>query len=56
MKHTVSFFKIKIKEINDLLEKENYIHRLRMQFVMEKWQLNKLTVISYSLVFKALLL
>ena len=41
MKHTVSFFKRKIKEINDGLEKENYIHRLRGQFVMEKGQLNK---------------
>ena len=41
MKHTVSFFKRKIKEINDGLEKENYIHSLRGQFLMEKGQLNK---------------
>lgn len=41
MKHTVSFFKRKIKEINDGLAKENYIHRLRGQFAMEKGQLNK---------------
>ncbi len=41
MKHTISFFKRRIKEINDGLEKENYIHRLRGQFVMEKGQLNK---------------
>lgn len=41
MKHTVSFFKRRIKEINDRLERENYIHRLRGQFVMDKGHLNK---------------
>ena len=41
MKYTVSFFKRKIKAINDGLEKENYIHRLRGQFEMEKGQLKK---------------
>ena len=41
MKHTVSFFKRRIKEINDGLEKENYIQRLRAQYVMEKGQLKK---------------
>lgn len=39
MKHTVSFFKRRIKEINDGLEKENYIQRLRAQYLMEKGQL-----------------
>lgn len=43
MKHTVTFFKRRIKEINDGLEKENYIHRLRGQFVIEKGQLKKVT-------------
>ena len=41
MKYTVSFFKRKIKAINDGLEQENYIHRLRGQFEMEKGQLKK---------------
>ncbi|RZM28064.1 MAG: hypothetical protein EOO88_10465 [Pedobacter sp.] len=41
MKYTVSFFKRKIKDINDGLEKENYVHRLRGQFEMEKGQLKK---------------
>ncbi|MDQ8051965.1 MAG: hypothetical protein REI78_03015 [Pedobacter sp.] len=41
MKYTVSFFKRKIKEINDGLEQENYIHRLRAQYEMEKGQLKK---------------
>ncbi|RZK43313.1 MAG: hypothetical protein EOO90_03375 [Pedobacter sp.] len=41
MKYTISFFKRKIKDINDGLEKENYIHRLRGQFEMEKGQLKK---------------
>lgn len=41
MKYTMSFFKAKIKAINDRLEKENYIHRLRGQFVMGKGKLDK---------------
>lgn len=41
MKYTVSFFKGKIKDINDGLEKENYVHRLRGQFEMEKGQLKR---------------
>lgn len=41
MKYTVSFFKNKLKSINDGLEKENYIQRLRAQYVMENGQLQK---------------
>lgn len=41
MKYTINFFKRKIKDINDGLEKENYIHRLRGQYIMEKGQLKK---------------
>lgn len=41
MKYTVSFLKRKIKAINDGLEQENYLQRLRGQYEMDKGQLKK---------------
>lgn len=55
MKYTVSFFKGKIKAINDRLEQENYSHRLRGQYIMEKGHLKKMAFYSKSvLVFQLL--
>jgi len=49
MKYTVSFFRGKIKAINDRLEQENYSHRLRDQYIEEKGQLTKMAFYSKSI-------